>query len=55
VAKSAVASANAEEGEAKSLWNVIQGLTAHARTIPYANERTELETKAGKLMELVAS
>jgi hypothetical protein len=53
VAKSAVQSAQAEEGEVKSLWNVIQGLTAHARTIPYTNERTELETKAGKLMELV--
>jgi hypothetical protein len=53
VAKAAVAQAEAEEGEAKTLWNVINGITAHARTIPYTNDRVELETAAGNLMKYV--
>jgi len=51
----AVACAIAEEGQARSLWDVIQGLTAHARSIPFANERVDLESKAGKLMGLVGA
>ena len=54
VAKNAVAAANMEEGDASSLWNVIQGVTAYARQIPHANDRTMVERQAGKLMELVS-
>ena len=52
-AKEAVATAEAEEGEARSLWDIIQGVTGSARRIPHTNDRVELETKAGKLMEYV--
>lgn len=54
VAKAGVAAAVAEEGKARSLWDVINGLTAHARTIPHTNDRVELETKAGALMKFAA-
>lgn len=53
ISKAAVASANAEEGEARNLWQIIQGITAHARSIPHTDARVDLEAKAGKLMDLV--
>lgn len=34
-----------------SLWNVVQGLTAAARDIHYADARVEVEQRAGKLLE----
>lgn len=52
-AKASVESANAEEGRARSLWEIVNGVTAYARSVPYANERVELEEKAGALMKLV--
>lgn len=42
-----------EEGECRTLWNVIQGATAYARGFDYVDARVELETKAGKLMDIV--
>jgi hypothetical protein len=56
-AKTATASvemAKAEEGKAETVWDVVNGITAYARSIPYANERIELESKAGALMQLVS-
>lgn len=52
IAKSSVDAAVAEEGKARSLWDIVNGITAYARTITHTNDRVELETKAGKLMEL---
>lgn len=54
LAKNAVAAAQAEEGQARSLWDIINGVTAHARSIPHTDARVELERKAGKLLEVVA-
>jgi len=54
LAKNTVAAAQAEEGEARSLWNIVQGVTAYARTIPFTNERVKVESLAGKLMQTVA-
>ena len=48
--KDAVASAIAEEGQARSLWDIIQGITASARQIHHTDERVKLESAAGKLM-----
>lgn len=45
--------AKREEGECRTLWDTIQGATAYARGFDFVDARTELETKAGKLMELV--
>ena len=44
----------AEEGQARSLWDIIQGVTAHARSIQYTDERVKVEALAGKLMQTVA-
>jgi hypothetical protein len=43
----------AEEGGARSLWDIINGVTAYARTRSHTDERVQLETRAGQLMELV--
>lgn len=44
-----------EPGNERSVWNLVQGLTAHARDIPHTDDRVALETKAGRLMETVSS
>lgn len=44
--------AKAEEGDCRSLWHVVQGLTAYARGFDYIDARVDLEQRAGKLLEL---
>lgn len=51
--KASVDTAVAEEGRARSLWDIINGVTAYARSIQNTDDRVALETKAGKLMDLV--
>ena len=53
-AKASVDAAVAEEGQARTVWDVVNGITAYARSVPHTDQRIDLETKAGKLMELVA-
>jgi hypothetical protein len=53
-AKGSVEAAQAEEGRARSLWDIVNGITAYARTVAHTDERVQLEAKAGKLMALVA-
>ncbi|HLF96971.1 MAG TPA: DUF932 domain-containing protein, partial [Methylococcaceae bacterium] len=53
-AKASVDAANAEEGKARSVWDIVNGITAYARSIPCTDDRVDLETKAGKLMPTVA-
>ena len=53
-AKAAVESAIREEGQARSLWDIIQGITASARSIVHADTRVEVEKAAGKLLDVVA-
>lgn len=53
-ADSAVKFAQAEEGDARTLWQIVNGVTAYARTIEHTDSRVELEQKAGKLMTLVS-
>ena len=52
-AKASVDTAVAEEGQARTIWDVVQGITAYARSIPNTDDRVSVEAKAGKLMELV--
>ena len=54
LAKNSVNAAVAEEGQARSLWDIVNGITAYARTIPHTDERVKVEQQAGKLMKLVA-
>lgn len=53
-ASAAVDAAKVEEGQARSLWDIVNGITAHARSIPFTDSRVALEEKAGKLMTLVS-
>lgn len=48
--KSAIDFAKSEEGECRTVWQLIQGLTAYARGFDYVDSRVDLETRAGKLM-----
>ena len=54
-AKAAVETAQAEEGEARTLWQVVQGVTAYARSLSNTDDRVDLESKAGKLMDLATT
>jgi len=53
-AKASVETAKAEEGESRSIWNIINGVTAYARSIGNTDNRVELEKKAGAMLDLVA-
>lgn len=45
-----------DEGhKARSLWDVVQGVTAKARDIPHQDRRIDVERTAGKLMDLVSA
>lgn len=52
IAKAAVQCAIDEEGDPSTLWNIVQGLTAHARSIEHTDTRVKLESQAGALMAL---
>ena len=45
--------ANREEGDCRTLWQLIQGATAYARGFEHLDARVELETKAGNLMNIL--
>lgn len=52
-ASEAYAFAKSEEGDCRTLWHVVQGLTAYARGFDYVDARVDLETRAGKLLDIV--
>lgn len=49
----ALDTAKREEGDCRSLWQLVQGLTAYARGYDYVDARVDLETRAGKLLDSV--
>lgn len=51
---SAIDFAKSEEGEARTLWQLVQGFTAYARGFDYIDSRVDLETRAGKLLQVVS-
>jgi hypothetical protein len=50
--KSAIDFAKAEEGDCRTLWQIVQGFTAYARGYDWVDARIDLETRAGKLLDL---
>ena len=54
-ARASVETAQAEEGQARSLWDIVNGITAYARSVPNTNDRIVLEAQAGKIMADVNS
>jgi uncharacterized protein DUF932 len=41
-----------EGNDVTTVWGMVQGLTAHARSMPYTNWRVNLERRAGSLLNL---
>jgi hypothetical protein len=50
--RSAIDFAKAEEGDCRTLWQLVQGFTAYARGFDWVDARIDLETRAGKLLNL---
>lgn len=51
-ARSIIARAREEEGEARTVWQLVQGGTAMARGLTHTDSRVELETRASRLLDL---
>lgn len=49
-AQASVQSAQAEQGDTRTVWDIVNGVTAYARSITHTDARVDLETKAGALM-----
>jgi hypothetical protein len=41
----------AQDGDPRTVWGIVQGLTRHSQTVPFADARTTIDVAAGKLME----
>jgi hypothetical protein len=41
-----------EDGAPNTVWGMVQGLTRHSQTMPYADARTAIDKGAGKLLEM---
>ena len=50
-AKASVDTAVAEQGSARTIWDIVNGVTAYARSISHTDARVTLEQKAGALMK----
>jgi hypothetical protein len=42
-----------QDGDPRTAWGLVQGLTRHSQTVPYAAERTEIDRAAGRILEVV--
>ena len=51
--RAAINSAIQEEGKCDTLWDILQGFTASARTCMHIDTRVDLERRAGKLLTTV--
>ena len=43
-----------KEGQDWTVWEIVNGITAFARTVAHTDERVQLDAKAGKVMALAA-
>jgi hypothetical protein len=50
--KEAIEFARREEGDCRTLWQLVQGGTAYARGFEYVDARTETETRFSALLNL---
>jgi hypothetical protein len=41
-----------QDGDPRTVWGLAQGVTRHSQSLPYADERTELDRAAGRLLEV---
>lgn len=50
LAKQVESAAQAEEGQVRSLWDIVQGITAHARSVAHQDDRIDMELRANKIL-----
>ena len=41
-----------QDGDPNTVWGIVQGLTRHSQTLPYADQRTTVDRAAGKLLTI---
>lgn len=41
-----------QDGPANTAWGIVQGLTRHSQTLPYADQRTAIDRAAGKILTI---
>jgi uncharacterized protein DUF932 len=41
-----------EDGDPRTVWGVVQGLTRYSQTLPFADERTAVDKAAGKVLKI---
>jgi len=41
-----------QDGDPRTVWGFVQGMTRHSQTIAYADQRTQLDRAAGRVMEI---
>lgn len=41
-----------EDGDPHSAWAMVQGLTRFSQTLPFANQRNEIDAAAGKILQI---
>lgn len=39
-----------QDGDPRTVWGMVQGLTRHSQTVPYADKRTEIDRAAGRVL-----
>jgi hypothetical protein len=49
-----IETAKAEEGGAKTAWEIANGLTGYAKTIPHADERVRMERRVSTILNVAA-
>lgn len=42
----------AQDGDPRTVWGIVQGMTRHSQTLPYADARTNLDRAAGRVLEI---
>jgi hypothetical protein len=40
------------DGDPRTVWGMVNGLTRHSQTLPYADARTQVDRAAGRLLEI---
>lgn len=41
-----------QDGDPRTVWGIVQGITRHSQTVPYADQRTDIDRAAGRLLDV---
>lgn len=42
-----------QDGDARTVWGMVQGITRHSQTLPFADKRNDLDRAAGRVLERI--